>query len=159
MIHTHYDTADRIRLGQASSKNIGVHFITLHGSFVVIYVIVPPPLSLVTDTRKKTTSFQVLANTLSLSLNNFLKWTHYPLHPFQIRIWNLPKRECIRRINAHDGFVRGLCFNPDGQSFFSCGDDKTVKQWSMEAPEHGEDPEPINTIIGKVLKPRYRISF
>ncbi len=148
---------DEIRLGQVSITNIGVHFITLHGSFVVMWSYLPHCLC---DWDKNDHQFSSPGyNTLSLSLNNFLKCIDYPLHPFQIRIWNLPKRECIRRINAHDGFVRGLCFNPDGQSFFSCGDDKTVKQWSMEAPEHGEDPEPINTIIGKVLKPRYRISF
>ena len=30
------------------------------------------------------------------------------------------------------------------------GDDKTIKQWSMEAPGYGVEEEPINTILGKV---------
>jgi len=30
------------------------------------------------------------------------------------------------------------------------GDDKTIKQWSMEAPGYGVAEEPINTILGKV---------
>lgn len=34
--------------------------------------------------------------------------------------------------------------------FFKIGDDKTIKQWNMEAPGYGEEEEPINTILGKV---------
>ena len=51
---------------------------------------------------------------------------------FQIRIWNLPRRECKQSINAHDGFVRGICFNPDGESFFSvrCVQKGTSPLWS-----------------------------
>lgn len=30
------------------------------------------------------------------------------------------------------------------------GDDKTIKQWKMEAPGYGEEEEPLNTILGKV---------
>ena len=30
------------------------------------------------------------------------------------------------------------------------GDDQTIKQWSMTAPEWGQQEEPINTTIGKV---------
>ena len=37
----------------------------------------------------------------------------------QIRLWNLPKRTCIRTITAHEGFVRGLCYHPSGEYFFS----------------------------------------
>ncbi|TWW79645.1 DDB1- and CUL4-associated factor 13 WD repeat and SOF domain-containing protein 1 [Takifugu flavidus] len=31
------------------------------------------------------------------------------------------------------------------------GDDKTIKQWKMEAPGYGEEEEPINTILGKTV--------
>lgn len=34
--------------------------------------------------------------------------------------------------------------------FSKIGDDKTIKQWNMEAPGYGEEEEPINTILGKV---------
>lgn len=37
----------------------------------------------------------------------------------QIRLWNLPKKKCIRTITAHDGYVRGLCFHQNGGYFFS----------------------------------------
>ncbi len=30
------------------------------------------------------------------------------------------------------------------------GDDKTIKQWNMEAPGYGVREIPINTILGKV---------
>ncbi|KAK2161137.1 hypothetical protein NP493_1602g00015 [Ridgeia piscesae] len=67
----------------------------------------------------------------------------------EIRLWNLPTRTCVRTINAHEGFVRGLCYHPSGEYFFSCGEDMTIKQWSSEAPKKGQEEEPMNTILGK----------
>ena len=66
----------------------------------------------------------------------------------ELRIWNLPTRECTHIIPAHDGFVRAMCFHPDGQYMFTCGDDKTIKQWSLASEESAND-EPMNTIVGK----------
>ncbi|XP_051577671.1 DDB1- and CUL4-associated factor 13-like isoform X1 [Myxocyprinus asiaticus] len=31
------------------------------------------------------------------------------------------------------------------------GDDKTIKQWNIEAPGYGVKEEPINTILGKAV--------
>uniref|UniRef100_A0A8D0L6B5 DDB1- and CUL4-associated factor 13 n=1 Tax=Sphenodon punctatus TaxID=8508 RepID=A0A8D0L6B5_SPHPU len=67
----------------------------------------------------------------------------------EVKIWNLTKRECIRTLQAHEGFVRGMCTRFCGTSFFTVGDDKTVKQWKMEGPGYGEEEEPIHTILGK----------
>ncbi|XP_038601522.1 DDB1- and CUL4-associated factor 13 [Tachyglossus aculeatus] len=69
----------------------------------------------------------------------------------EVKIWNLTKRECIRTFQAHEGFVRGMCVRFCGTSFFSIGDDKTVKQWKMEGPAYGEEEEPLQTILGKTL--------
>ncbi|XP_069776353.1 DDB1- and CUL4-associated factor 13 [Narcine bancroftii] len=71
----------------------------------------------------------------------------------QIKVWNLMKRECIRTVQAHTGFVRGICSRFCGTSFFffSVGDDKTIKQWKMECPAFDEEEEPINTILGKTV--------
>ena len=66
-----------------------------------------------------------------------------------IKIWNLPRREQLVSLSAHNGFVRGLCFNPSGESFFSVGDDKIIKQWKNSYD--GSINEPINTIIHKTL--------
>ncbi|XP_013418347.1 DDB1- and CUL4-associated factor 13 isoform X2 [Lingula anatina] len=69
----------------------------------------------------------------------------------EIRLWNLPKRKCVRAVAAHEGYVRGMCYNPSGDYFYSCGDDKIIKQWSMEEPGYGEHMQPTNTILGKTI--------
>ena len=53
----------------------------------------------------------------------------------EIRIWNLATRVCLRTLNAHDGFVRGICMNPSASLFFSCGNDKLIKHWRYDAAE------------------------
>ncbi|KAB0399387.1 hypothetical protein E2I00_002437, partial [Balaenoptera physalus] len=68
-----------------------------------------------------------------------------------VRIWNLTKRKCIHMIQAHEGFVRGICTRFCGTSFFTVGDDKTVKQWKMDGPGYGEEEEPLHTILGKTV--------
>jgi len=65
---------------------------------------------------------------------------------FQVRLWSLPERKCISSFQAHEGFVRGLSFTPDGDRFMTIGDDKTIKTWEVE----GDHEEPINTILSKV---------
>ncbi|MBN3314710.1 DCA13 factor, partial [Atractosteus spatula] len=67
----------------------------------------------------------------------------------EVKIWNLTKRECVRTLQAHEGFVRGMCVRFCGTSFFTTGDDKTIKQWDMNGPGYGEEEEPLNTILGK----------
>uniref|UniRef100_A0A9J8D867 Ddb1 and cul4 associated factor 13 n=1 Tax=Cyprinus carpio carpio TaxID=630221 RepID=A0A9J8D867_CYPCA len=47
---------------------------------------------------------------------------------------------------AHAGFV--IFFF--GTSIFTVEDDKSIKQWNIEAPVHGVREEPINMILGKV---------
>nr|XP_011729882.2 DDB1- and CUL4-associated factor 13 [Macaca nemestrina] len=69
----------------------------------------------------------------------------------EVRIWNLTQRNCIRTIQAHEGFVRGICTRFCGTSFFTVGDDKTVKQWKMDGPGYGEEEEPLHTILGKTV--------
>ncbi|XP_029447716.1 DDB1- and CUL4-associated factor 13 [Rhinatrema bivittatum] len=69
----------------------------------------------------------------------------------EVKIWNLTKRECTRTLQAHEGFVRGLCVRFCGTSFFTVGDDKTVKHWGIEGPANGEEEEPLHTILGKTV--------
>ncbi|CAL8259960.1 unnamed protein product [Boreogadus saida] len=69
----------------------------------------------------------------------------------EVKVWNLTKHNCVRTIPAHEGFVRGMVVRFCGTSFFSIGDDKTIKQWNMEAPGYGVEEEPINTILGKTV--------
>ncbi|CAH1772969.1 unnamed protein product [Owenia fusiformis] len=69
----------------------------------------------------------------------------------EIRQWDLAKRTCTRTINAHEGFVRGLTVTPSAESFYSCGDDKIIKQWRMTPENPSEKEEPTHTIIGKTI--------
>uniref|UniRef100_A0A3B5MG96 DDB1- and CUL4-associated factor 13 n=1 Tax=Xiphophorus couchianus TaxID=32473 RepID=A0A3B5MG96_9TELE len=69
----------------------------------------------------------------------------------EVKVWNLTKHECVRTLQAHEGFVRGMVVRYCGSSFFTIGDDKTIKHWKMEAPGYGEEEEPLNTILGKAV--------
>lgn len=69
----------------------------------------------------------------------------------EVKVWNLTKRKCVRTLQAHEGFVRGICSRFCGASFFTVGDDKTIKQWSMTGPAFGEQEEPLYTILGKTV--------
>jgi WD repeat and SOF domain-containing protein 1 len=46
-------------------------------------------------------------------------------------IWDLASQKKLWSVLAHSGFVRGLTVSNDGAHFFSCGDDRTLKQWRM----------------------------
>lgn len=65
----------------------------------------------------------------------------------EVRFWDLPSRACRKSFQAHDGYVRGLTFTPDGANILSVGDDKTVKLWSTEE----EQDDPLNTILSKTI--------
>lgn len=42
----------------------------------------------------------------------------------EIRIWDLSRRITTAHWTAHSGFVRGVSYSPDGERFYSCGEDK-----------------------------------
>lgn len=70
----------------------------------------------------------------------------------EVCLWSLPRRERFRTLTAHSGFVRGLCVSPSGNTFVTVGDDKVIKQWSMDQCldlSLATAPDPLNTIIGK----------
>jgi WD repeat and SOF domain-containing protein 1 len=49
----------------------------------------------------------------------------------EIKVWDLSRRTTFWSAIAHSGFVRGVAPDPEGNSFFSCGDDKLIKQWNL----------------------------
>lgn len=67
----------------------------------------------------------------------------------EIRVWDLPTQKCVRNFVAHEGFVRGISYAPNGEHFITVGDDKTIKIWNSELPEFGEEEEPISTVLSK----------
>ena len=56
-------------------------------------------------------------------------------------------------VYGHKGMVSGLCVAPDGESFFSCGEDKTVKHWKLgvSTDDLDQEPEPLNTYQGNFV--------
>jgi WD40 repeat protein len=48
-----------------------------------------------------------------------------------IELWDLHKRECLRRIAAHRDWVRALAFSPDGKYLASGGNDHDVCIWNV----------------------------
>ncbi|XP_051792050.1 DDB1- and CUL4-associated factor 13 [Erpetoichthys calabaricus] len=69
----------------------------------------------------------------------------------EVKIWHLPTRKCTRTLKAHEGFVRDICVRYCGTSFFTVGDDKIIKHWSMEGQLNGAQEEPLNSILGKTV--------
>lgn len=68
----------------------------------------------------------------------------------EIKIWDLPQRNCMRSFPAHDGIVKGITYIPSGESFISIGLDKLIKMWKGEKADD-EEEEPVNTIISKTV--------
>lgn len=75
----------------------------------------------------------------------------------EIRVWDLPSRSSVWSCVGHTGFVRGVTPDSTGQTFFSCGDDKLIKQWSLQALEQSSSSSfssssavsPINSILSQ----------
>lgn len=55
----------------------------------------------------------------------------------------------MRKIQAHEGYVRGSAFLPDGEHFLTIGDDKTIKLWETD-PSNEDVIEPTDTFLSKV---------
>ncbi|CAI5737320.1 unnamed protein product [Hyaloperonospora brassicae] len=68
----------------------------------------------------------------------------------EVRVWDLPRRKCVWNVYGHRGFVRGLAVAPDGHTFYSCSEDKTVKQWALRVKSEDEDvPTALATFTSK----------
>eukprot|EP00960_Hanusia_phi_P067676 766679-Hanusia_phi.AAC.3 len=69
----------------------------------------------------------------------------------ELRLWDLSTGNCRWSTIAHSGFVRGVTFSRDGESLWSCGDDKLVKMWTRDLEQ--EDGEagvaPELTLMGQ----------
>lgn len=76
----------------------------------------------------------------------------------EIKVWDLARRQCFWTAAAHSGFVRGIAPDAQGATFWTCGDDKLIKQWALDPGSISSSSssadsaskasiEPINTII------------
>ena len=50
----------------------------------------------------------------------------------EIKVWDLSRNACYWSAAAHSGFVRGIAPDAQGATFFTCGDDKVIKQWALD---------------------------
>lgn len=70
----------------------------------------------------------------------------------EIRVWDLSSKKTLWAIeNAHQGFVEGLCVVPEGDYFFSCSRDKTIKKWHCDIHNVGGGKnfnKPVQTYLG-----------
>ncbi|XP_051153568.1 DDB1- and CUL4-associated factor 13 [Leptopilina boulardi] len=71
----------------------------------------------------------------------------------EVRVWNLPTRECTRSFLAHDGIVRGITQTTTEDHFITIGDDKIIKTWNLENNSNNEDEgtTPINTVLSETV--------
>eukprot|EP01035_Chromulina_nebulosa_P020414 gene20414-26492_t len=66
----------------------------------------------------------------------------------EVKVWDLSRRVCVWSAYAHKGFVRGIAPDTDGTTFFTCGDDKLIKQWSLlQSNSSNEEIEPMSTVL------------
>lgn len=72
----------------------------------------------------------------------------------EVRLWNLsmPKEPVWMKKDAHDAFVRGVCFTQARHSLktLSCSDDRTVKLW--DAPDSSSETKEASHIISSYTK-------
>ncbi|KAL0273029.1 UNVERIFIED_CONTAM: hypothetical protein PYX00_005804 [Menopon gallinae] len=68
----------------------------------------------------------------------------------EIRLWNLARKECVMSIQAHEGYIRGVEFMPDGEHYITVGDDNNIKIWETN-PSDEDDIAPTDTVISKTV--------
>eukprot|EP00658_Telonema_sp_P-2_P023521 TRINITY_DN19432_c0_g1_i1.p1 TRINITY_DN19432_c0_g1~~TRINITY_DN19432_c0_g1_i1.p1 ORF type:complete len:422 (-),score=78.60 TRINITY_DN19432_c0_g1_i1:398-1663(-) len=49
-----------------------------------------------------------------------------------VRLWDLTTQQCMRTLEGHDNWVRGVVFHSSGLHLISSSDDKSIKVWSLE---------------------------
>lgn len=62
--------------------------------------------------------------------------------PLKVHLWDITTKKRQWQVQGHNGQVWSITGAPDGNSFFTVGNDKTIKRWSLE----GNDL-PIDTWI------------
>jgi DDB1- and CUL4-associated factor 13 len=63
-----------------------------------------------------------------------------------LKVWDLPSREQVWSVKAHDNIVKGMCWTP-GRKLVTCASDRTVKIWDPYNTE-GNANKPLGTYMG-----------
>jgi WD repeat and SOF domain-containing protein 1 len=64
-----------------------------------------------------------------------------------VQLWDLATRTSQGEIVAHKRTVTGVCFERNGQHFYSCSDDGMVRRWTLHANDTNEDGKSVHTPI------------
>lgn len=54
-----------------------------------------------------------------------------------IKLWN-EDGECIRDYHGHGNYIYGIALGPDGDKFVTCGEDSSIRLWSIEKGADGD---------------------
>nr|CAG4642467.1 EOG090X04WU [Evadne anonyx] len=80
-----------------------------------------------------------------------LSWLYSGACDGELRLWDVSHRKLLQKVQAHDGFVRGITFSHEKNSFYTVGDDKLIKQWKAEDSNGKDIKNPINIIVAKTM--------
>lgn len=64
-------------------------------------------------------------------------------------LWDLTSGQSKWSVQAHNGHLGAIVTAPDGGSFLTVGNDKTIKRWSLEKTLEGTDL-PVDTWMSDV---------
>jgi WD40 repeat protein len=73
-----------------------------------------------------------------------------------LRWWDVQSGECVYMQDAYHGAIRSLKVSPDGQSLATCGDDGSVRIWSLCSGELAQGTAPTATSQGSTALPLLR---
>eukprot|EP01156_Anaeramoeba_ignava_P004050 Anaeramoba_ignava/a226530_12.p1 GENE.a226530_12~~a226530_12.p1 ORF type:complete len:396 (-),score=108.72 a226530_12:105-1292(-) len=66
----------------------------------------------------------------------------------EVKIWNVLERNTFFSVQAHNSFIRGLTISrPNGTSFLTCADDRTIKHWPLNLESINQEIVPFSTFI------------
>ncbi|XP_042228262.1 DDB1- and CUL4-associated factor 13-like [Homarus americanus] len=82
----------------------------------------------------------------------------------ELKLWNITNKKCEWTIQAHNGQIWSVEAAPDGASFFSVGNDKTIKRWSVQHAREENEDLPMDTwlcdsIITGITHHRHKNEF
>ncbi|MPC09747.1 DDB1- and CUL4-associated factor 13 [Portunus trituberculatus] len=63
----------------------------------------------------------------------------------ELRLWDISHKKCEWTVQAHGGQIWSIVAAPDGNSFFTVGNDKTIKKWSLDKAKEGDHDLPVDT--------------
>nr|CAG4638403.1 EOG090X04WU [Cyclestheria hislopi] len=80
-----------------------------------------------------------------------LSWLYSGACDGELRLWDVANRKLLGTVQAHDGFVRGVAFGANSSTFFTAGDDKTIKQWNSHSHDGSDLKQPVNTMLSSTM--------